>query len=431
MTTRLVLLILFFFFNNNHLRAACEAYFAYTVNGNEIHVDATASAGIVSSWTWLIDGVVASNAGPLTTLVVNTSGLYEVCLIIETIDGCSDDYCKSVSVESTTGPCEGVIKYETDGLHIWLDGSSSYGNITGWHWFVDGVLFSDTGPYAEYIAPEAGSYEFCLVIWNDGCCDTVCTLITVGEMGSGPCEAVIKHETDGLHIWLDGSSSYGNITGWHWFVDGVLFSDTGPYAEYIAPEAGSYEFCLVIWNDDCCDTVCTLITVGEMGSGPCEAVIKHETDGLFLYLDGSFSTGNITAWQWLLSNQVIAQEATAQVQLAQGGTYELCLIITTADNCQDTACQEITITEFTGDSEMKVYYEDGKLWLNLTASQPGTAVINLLAMDGRALLSEKIHLTIGQHQIFINDTQLPNGLVFLRVLLPDTELQAKGLLIKK
>ncbi|MCS6917764.1 MAG: hypothetical protein NZM08_08800 [Chitinophagales bacterium] len=430
--TRSLASVLLLLFASGRVLAACEAFFYYTVDGYQIHVDGSASAGNITVWKWFVNGILASTDGPQTTLTVSSNGTYKVCLVVKTSDNCSDDCCQYITVGTGGTSCEAVISYEIDGMKVWLDGSSSSSNLTGWQWFVDGNLFDDSGPFTDYTVPGPGTYEFCLVVWNADCCDTTCKTITVEESSGKPCEAVIKVETDGLNVYLNGSYSSSNITGWQWFVDGYLFDDTGPFTDYTVPGPGSYEFCLVVWNADCCDTTCKTITVEESGGKPCEAVIQHETDGLQVWLNGSFSSGDVTDWQWYLNGQWIALGATTDVLLPQSGTYEVCLIIFTADNCTDTACKEITVAELSGGSGMKTYYESGKLWLELQSPVAGAATIRLHAPDGRQWLSQHLSVQAGKNRIAIADGQLPVGVVFITVTLPEqkTPLRAVGMTLK-
>ncbi|MDW8393533.1 MAG: hypothetical protein RMK52_04740 [Chitinophagales bacterium] len=328
--------------------------------------------------------------------------------------------------------CEAFFYYTVDGYQIHVDGSASAGNITVWKWFVNGILASTDGPQTTLTVSSNGTYKVCLVVkTSDNCSDDCCQYITVGTGGTS-CEAVISYEIDGMKVWLDGSSSSSNLTGWQWFVDGYLFDDSGPFTDYTVPGPGTYEFCLVVWNADCCDTTCKTITVEESGGKPCEAVIQHETDGLQVWLNGSFSSGDVTDWQWYLNGQWIALGATTDVLLPQSGTYEVCLIIFTADNCTDTACKEITVAELSGGSGMKTYYESGKLWLELQSPVAGAATIRLHAPDGRQWLSQHLSVQAGKNRIAIADGQLPVGVVFITVTLPEqkTPLRAVGMTLK-
>jgi len=134
-------------------------------------------------WLWTLDGDIFSDSHPGTHVTVDGAGEYEVCLIIETSSGCVDTFCAVINVEGMPGDCEAIFTYEIDGETIFLNGSSSSGDVVSWHWFNGGDMFSDDGPEAHITVGDAGDYEICLVIETaDGCVDTFCQTITVEQL---------------------------------------------------------------------------------------------------------------------------------------------------------------------------------------------------------------------------------------------------------
>ena len=170
----------------------CEAAFTFTVDELTIYLDGTSSTGDVNSWHWLIDGEVFSDDAHETHATVEHPGTYEFCLIIETTDGCIDTSCHLITFEGIAEPCHSAMTFTVEGLTIYMDGSTSTGDIASWHWLVDGEVFSDDAHETHTTVEHPGTFEFCLIIeTTDGCIDTSCHLITVDEIAE-PCHASLS-----------------------------------------------------------------------------------------------------------------------------------------------------------------------------------------------------------------------------------------------
>lgn len=131
----------------------CDAYFNYSVNsagpsGSYTLEDSSYSPAAVTAWSWNINGSLMSNADSLT-YTFPTIGMNNVCLTIQTIDGCQDTHCDSVLYSPALG-CEVLL----DSLIV----PSSLPGLTR-------VYFN----YTPFINGEALSYEY---NWGDGSIDT-------------------------------------------------------------------------------------------------------------------------------------------------------------------------------------------------------------------------------------------------------------------
>ena len=291
--------------------------------------------------------------------------------------------------------CEAAFTFTVDELTIYLDGTSSTGDVTSWHWLIDGEVFSDDAHETHATVEHPGTYEFCLIIeTTDGCIDTSCHLITFEGIAE-PCHSAMTFTVEGLTIYMDGSTSTGDIASWHWLVDGEVFSDDAHETHTTVEHPGTFEFCLIIeTTDGCIDTSCHLITVDEIAE-PCHASLSFIVEGLTIYLDGAASTGDISSWHWLIDGEVFSDDAhETHTTVEHPGFYEFCLIIETTDGCIDTICHEITVEEIAIDSceaAFTIIVDDMTIYLDGTASYGDITSWHWL-LDGE-LFSDDAHET--------------------------------------
>jgi len=249
----------------------CEAYFEITsmelipdgwiVNfNNESEAD-----GDITSVTWYFgDGTTAEtfDAEHLYT----EPGTYVVCLVITTIDGCTDEYCDEIVIEGGD-ECEADFDWEEDGLTVTFteDADGGGADILSYLWtFDDGEV--GFGPEVTHTYDVAGEYEVCLTIVTfDSCIDTHCEWINI-EGGGIPCEAGFEiesiEETDlGWVVNFTNTSTGSDNYAWT-FGDGGESDAENP--EHLYEEPGIYLICLTIGEagTDCFDEYCEEIFVG-------------------------------------------------------------------------------------------------------------------------------------------------------------------------
>ncbi|HYV95379.1 MAG TPA: hypothetical protein VE978_26635, partial [Chitinophagales bacterium] len=345
----------------------CTASFTFSVDGNTINLDGSASTGDVTHWAWYINGDFFSDDGPQTHTLAD-SGTYEICLIITTASECIDTVCQEVTVNLPQGDCAACFTSSVDGFTINLDGSCSTGDVTQWLWYINGNLFSDAGPQTHHLVNDTGTFEICLIITtSSGCIDTFCHDVTVEPL-QDDCAACFTSSVDGFTINLDGSCSTGDVTHWLWYINGNLFSDAGPQTHHLVNDSGTYEICLIITTSSgCIDTFCHDVIVEPL-QDDCAACFTSSVDGFTINLDGSCSTGDVAHWLWYINGYLFSDAGPQTHTIVDSGTYVICLITTTASGCIDTVCHEIYVEQQQGDCEACFTYLLDGFTINLDGS---------------------------------------------------------------
>ena len=288
---------------------------------------------------------------------------YEVCLIIfnDHPFGCQDTVCQTIFLEEPT--CFAYFTSSSDGLTtVFTDSSfASIGSVISWNWdFDDGFTSTDVNPvhtFADY-----GQYAVCLTIVSDiigsvsiPCTDVYCDTLTFEEPIL--CEANFTYEQTGNTVnFTDLSaivSGVDEIMSWTWTAgDGTTSTQQNP--TYTYPTSGTYEVCLTILTvTGCTSTFCDTLTVSD-----CAADFSYTStisDGFLVSFTDELSTdfGDITAWNWTLSNGSTSTQQNPTVALPPG-IYTACLTITTSLNCTDTFCDTLTLGSCTAAFESTV-----------------------------------------------------------------------------
>jgi PKD repeat protein len=171
--------------------------------------------------------------------------------------------------------------------------------------------------------------------------------------------------------------STGNINLWYWsFGDGVTSTEQSPYHSY--QESGTYDVCLHISGADssCYDFTCETIVVEE--SAGCQANFSYypypqgSPDSFHFY---DISTGDITAWTWSFGDGTGSDEQYPFHTYPGPGTYTACLTIT-GNNCTDTFCQDIVI------SDTVYHHLYGQVYAGNFPLQAGTVMLFVLNPNG-------------------------------------------------
>ena len=153
------------------------------------------------SWSWDFgDGTTSNEPDPIHGFDF-MGEIFDVCLTIETDDGCSANYCAPVFIghsDTTYVPgCQALFKWQVMESYPeqYAFQDMSEGNPTAWYWdFGDGTSSSEQNPVHVFASwkdslDAAGNffpfperfYHVCLTISNDeGCKSTYCDIIYSG-----------------------------------------------------------------------------------------------------------------------------------------------------------------------------------------------------------------------------------------------------------
>ena len=169
---------------NKFSAETCTSSFIYTADGLTVDFTSTADGGgadiITYDWSFG-DGATSTLENPEHSYIV--SGIYPVCLTIETDDGCSNTYCETLNIINPLDTIECVSDFSFAATDLIVDftnlSSPDVGTITSYAWdFGDGSYSSEENP--EHIFAASGYFEVCLTIGTDaGCSDETCMIINV------------------------------------------------------------------------------------------------------------------------------------------------------------------------------------------------------------------------------------------------------------
>lgn len=138
----------------------------------------------ISSYTWYFgDGQSSNLQFPVHTY--QTSGIYDVRLVITTNDGCTDSIIVNSLIEVTETPHPSFDITPTTGSAFQFTNTSSQTSPSvfyNWH-FGDGEFSTQESPWHDYdvdLYDNNYSFEVCLtVINNNGCDSTVCDSVNI------------------------------------------------------------------------------------------------------------------------------------------------------------------------------------------------------------------------------------------------------------
>jgi PKD repeat protein len=422
------------------------------------------SFGDVIEWYWDFgDGQTSEEQNPVHEY--ENGGLYNVCLTIETWDGCTDTYCDSIFIyniwcradftwrllhcdDNFTG-CERTYEF--------ID--KSFGNIMKWSWdFGDGDTSTLQDPVHRY--ESDGKYEVRLTIYTwDRCYDTKVKTIIVRDTVYPGCKADFTWEeiyplwdcnwrpTDCItpyYYVLFTDESAGEITHWRWdFGDGSISYEQNPIHEY--KFSGLYEICLYIKAKGCCsDSICKTIFVGDTIQWPCEADFSTGQFtspcplciGTYCVKFVDKSSWNAVQWSWDFGDG-----DTSSIQNPEhiywwfpgDPLFRVCLAIKTSDNCTDTVCKiydPLSDSLFTHINEHAVSGDIINIYPNPSGNEifielpPDIAnkecLLSIVDMYGRKVDIKNYHMTkTSNGSLTYNVAKLNNGQYICLIVVKD------------
>ncbi len=303
-------------------------------------------SGIDTSWAWSFELQGSSNQeNPSFTF---GNGSYQVCLTIQTDDGCSDIECKTVTT-SCIPSCNSAFQINYGGScgnYTFTDLSTvNLDTIASWNWdFGDGTTSTQPNPVHYYA--QNGLYHISLTITtNSGCTSTFLDAIPIT---CHSCHAGFDTTRAACNVFTftDTSITQQNILGWDWdFGDGFTSTQQNPVHTYNF--VGTYTAKLRIFTmDNCVDSVMHDITITCVQ--PCLADFNYTINSCTANFTDNSISGNSTIayrkWNFGDGNTLYTtSNTTPQHTYTANGNYTICLEITGADSCKNTQCQTISL----------------------------------------------------------------------------------------
>ncbi len=312
----------------------------------------------IVSWYWEFgdpaSGIYNSSTLQNPSHIFTSAGMFDVILVINNTDNCSDTIIKTIEVFELPN-----VDIATDVDTTCVDELTNfYGtgtNIVSWSWdFGDGGTSVLQDPQHSYSG--AGAFTVTLsVVDQHGCSNDTSRTMYVNPLPFADFNHSVPACSGSLVDFFDLSGTpNGYVTTWHWyFGDGfdtiVNFPDP-PNVSHIYAGSGAYIVSLAVTNSSgCVDSTTTEVTIGQGPAALFETAGPPCEDNLLQFMDLSQGFGyNIQSWLWSFDDPSSGSNNTSTLQnpyhlYGNPGYYNVFLEITSANGCVDTITQGVTI----------------------------------------------------------------------------------------
>lgn len=366
--------------------------------------------GTITNWSWDFgDGNTSAVQNP--TNAYTTLGVYPAELTVSTSDGCSHTVTQNVGMypipvaEFTfTDACLNSAIGFTDQSTILT------GSVDGWDWdFGDGNNSIIQDPNHIYAAD--GTFDVTLTATSDHACSHAVTQtvtvhpIPVADFTSTTvCAQITTDYTDASSI------TSGMITSWNWyFGDGGVSSIQN--ATHTFDPGGTYVTSLVVATAEGCeDSVAMDVTVYPKPEADFSFTDVCLNDQSSFTDESSVLGGLVTGWDWDfddLSGSSLVQNPT--YTYGSSGTFDVELIVSTADGCLDTVSQNVEVFDLpVADFTFTDICEDDSIQFTDLSTIPSGSILNWEWDFGNGNTS---NVQVAPHQSYASDNTYPVSLI--------------------
>jgi len=298
------------------------------------------------------------------------TGVYNVCLLIKTKNGCESKVCVNVIVrDSIVQPisCKAVFSYEKlTGRSFRFTSKNSItptsDSIILRKWmFGDGTILEgrEISPLKEF--KDTGVYNVCLLIkTKNGCESKTCITVIVRDSISTPpvtCQAKFNVRVEGKKVIFNSTSSFMNndsITRYGWVLgDGKIIDSSTKELVYQYSKAGKYQVCLYTKTAKGCESkYCATVEITEPLT--CTAIYAFERTGTHSFrfnssksLASSGDTIKQRIWIFGDGSTMDGNEISPLKTFKDTGRYTVCLKIKSAKGCEAMYCSTIVVKDST------------------------------------------------------------------------------------
>lgn len=299
------------------------------------------SSAPVVSWLWDFGDGTTSNL-QFPTHTYNSTGKYTIKLFITTNNGCTDSLVLPAGVQVGTKP---VPNFSASPLTACVNQAIQFtdlstGNPNEWKWyFGDNDSSSLQNPQHTY-ADTAGFFPVKLVVANNKCKDSI-TIANYIHILPPVAFFTVNHDCANYNNVSFVDKSLQALT-WLWeFGDGTTSVLQNPSHTYAA--LGTYTVKLTVTNGSCTHSYSTQVIINK--PAPLISVDKLEsckkTNFAFNLVPGTET--NITAFNWDMGDGTIITSQFFNYAYQNAGNYNVRLITTDVNNCQNTVLQPIKV----------------------------------------------------------------------------------------
>ena len=291
-------------------------------------------------------GDTSNLKNPTNSIILDSSGIYISELIVTDSIGCV--YTTKSSYRVGEKPFANF-KISDDTLCYketfkFISTSTDSTKIDNYAWQF-GDKQAGTGKVFEHSYDSVGVYKIILIVEDNSCYDDT----TISVFVSGPAASIGNNSSSSCFLPLQQSfllSAIGNYNRFYWdFGDSSAIDSVSINPTHLYAKQGVYEIKLKVINDT---TGCTVEDKMIIQPLPVTAsILKNEVgcaDSVFQF-DGSKSGGNIGfRFNWDFGNgQTATLNPRPKTKFSTEGIYNVRLVVTDVDSCQDTAIMQVHI----------------------------------------------------------------------------------------
>ena len=309
----------------------------------------TITSGAIQAWSWNFG---EPSSGPQNTSLLqnpahafSTCGGFNVKLVATSDKGCKDSIVTPVNVD-----CLPVADFSS--VDVCKENPTSFsdqstittGTINNWHWSFGNT---DTANAASpiYTYPACGAYQVSLIVTTgSGCKDTATKTVTVY------CKPIADFTTNNVCFnqqpvnFINKSTiSSGIISGYAWDLGDGGVSNI-PNFTHSYPSKSTYAVNLITTSDHGCkDTVNKQITIFPSPKAAFTNSLACFNSST-VFNDQSTITGSvINSWNWNFGDGGKSAVKDPSHFFNMVSTYNVSLVVTTADGCKDSISQPATV----------------------------------------------------------------------------------------
>ncbi len=312
---------------------------------------AVVNANIID-WDWNVEPGIYINNTQNPDYFYNTPGMYNVELIVNTDEGCSDTIVQPLNIWTVPVAAYTVTEVCLGDFSVYNNTSNiSSGAITTYTWDFGDPLIPNNGLQDPQIAYTTdGTYNTQLIVTSDhGCVDTATYTFNVWPMPD--IDFIVDTLVGCYPFTADFTNTTvinsGVISQYTWDLETTTSNNTHESIMY--PNMyDQYTISLTAISDHGCDTSITrpdYITVYPKPTADFTVNAPCLGDFSVFQDQSNVSSGTIDVYDWFFDHGSVANSANQNPQVAypNDGTYNVQLTITTNYGCKDTVIKSANV----------------------------------------------------------------------------------------
>jgi|GEM_PF-2521997 len=356
------------------------------------------SVGAIS-YHWIFgDGDSSTIVSP--SHAYDSAGIYEVCLIALSANGCRDTVCQDMEISAQPTPSFSFDNPGCQGDNVVFTNTTP--NVASCSWdFDNGDFSADCNPTAVFDLP--GNYNVTLTVTSPvGCTASTSQIVLVGERPIPSFTFVLIDTCHPATVVFTNTSQLAD--GYEWdFGDGATATATSPQHVYTSP--GTYTVTLTAIADGVCTAVASQnLTVEET---PVANISLAQNERCFgeAFPFQNASTGSISNLEWDFGDGLFSFEGNPTHTYTDTGSFQVVLTVFNGSVCKASDTLEVTVHPpvlATAEITDVPCFGDTSGEINITISS-GTPVFEFDWSNG-AVTEDIPNLPTGNYTLLITDS---------------------------